>query len=465
MKFVLPLLVTHLLVSAVAGFVPIRRCAGSPQPRTKPLLSSSGGVYTRVRLGSAALALSSNDSFDISKPVFDLYAWRSVRGDALAKYNSLNQSEPLRINLSALFALTCFASPSLAEEINAEALSLPQTALTVVLGLACSAAFVRENQRRAKQLTRLEKELAALSLTIRLPTSILADAAFAKPVSIQQLQRKSASRVIAVTGTAAELAPTLQELRVLGRRLTQANTYVVVIPTDGSTRADWGLPNERFTWLAEPAVVLQWKTYFATLSEGSDFKWFGLSSSGRSFGSGQGSRPVSWIQMLGQHLRPTDILDENDVSKEDVDNVLSQMDLFYDALVQGNLEQMRSVCAEEQCKEVTGVIQAGGRLDDWKSCLQEGNRPAGMRVSGADVTIISKELAFSTVIEFPSAIEGATLLAMQKWIRQAGEWRLARHQTIPWAENAAAGTLICDCRGCVSLTRSANRRTFGGLIG
>jgi hypothetical protein len=32
-------------------------------------------------------------------------------------------------------------------------------------------------------------------------------------------------------------------------------------------------------------------------------------------------------------------------------------------------------------------------------------------------------------------------------------------------EAKARGTLRCDCRGCVALTRTPERRTFGGMIG
>jgi hypothetical protein len=116
------------------------------------------------------------------------------------------------------------------------------------------------------------------------------------------------------------------------------------------------------------------------------------------------------------------------------------------------------------------IIAAGGRLDSWKDCLADGARPQDMLISGADAIIFSNSEAYTTNVEFPTntGMESATLLAMQTWSRTSGsgDWKLELHQTIPWSPDAKAqGTLKCDCRGCVALTRSPERRTFGGMIG
>lgn len=116
------------------------------------------------------------------------------------------------------------------------------------------------------------------------------------------------------------------------------------------------------------------------------------------------------------------------------------------------------------------IIAAGGRIDDWKACLKDGARPQGMKISGSDALVISDTEAYSTVVEFPANTDMgmATLLAVQQWGRypSSKEWKLLLHQTIPWSpDGRAQGTLMCDCRGCVALTRSTRRRTFGGLIG
>jgi hypothetical protein len=120
--------------------------------------------------------------------------------------------------------------------------------------------------------------------------------------------------------------------------------------------------------------------------------------------------------------------------------------------------------------KVSAVIEQGGRLDPWSACLEEGARPSGMKLAGADALVISDTEAYSTVVEFPvtPGLEEATLLAVQKWTRKdsSESWKLAIHETIPWsAERSAGGILLCDCRGCVALTRGPDRRTFGGLIG
>ena len=468
----LVLMLTQLLSSTAFHLGPTSTLRRSLSPyHEKP-------SHSEVSPSRLFVQSSDNVSFDISKPVFDLYAFRSVRGDALTKYNSLNQSEPLRINLAALALFTCLASPWLAEEFGDGALTLPQTAGAILLALASGAAFVRETQRRSNQLARLEKELEALDLTIRLPTNMLADSPFQSAATVRQLLRQESIRLLAVHGTADELKSSVEQLRVLGRRLVQANAYVVIIPTDNSSRADWGLTDkERYAWLANPEDMEKWKSYFGTVlktQEGtapsSTFRWFGLTSSGRSFGSG--TTFPSWLQVMGKSLLPTAVLVETDPPVVDDDSreeaaILERQELFYSALTTGAEAKLSSGFDNKTATAVSDVMQQGGRLDAWQTCLADGARPEGMKIADADVTLVSGTLAFSTCIEFPALIPGASLLAVHTWVRAstADEWSLQQHQTIPWADSPAGGTLICDCRGCVSLVRSEERRTFGGLLG
>lgn len=139
-----------------------------------------------------------------------------------------------------------------------------------------------------------------------------------------------------------------------------------------------------------------------------------------------------------------------------------------------NETEMTPVFAKTTSEEVDEVLDGGGRVDDWKKCLEPGARPEGMVISGSDAWVASDSVAFSTCVEFPpnAGVDGATLLAVQRWVRDddddngEGGWKLALHQTIPWsAGSRAGGTLRCDCRGCVALARAQDRRTFGGLIG
>ena len=117
------------------------------------------------------------------------------------------------------------------------------------------------------------------------------------------------------------------------------------------------------------------------------------------------------------------------------------------------------------------VIENGGRIDGWESCLAAGARPANMKISGSDVLLISETEAYSTTIEFPEPGDGfarGTLLALQRWkrLKDGDDWKLELHQTIPWSpESKAGGLLMCDCRGCVALTRGPDRRwSFRGMI-
>jgi len=440
--------------------------------------------WSKSKSKEVLLHMAGNNQFDISKPVFDLFALRSVRGDALLRYNNLNQSEPLRINLYGLLALTCFSFPLISESIGGEAQGIVGTVGSIFAGLGGVALFVNECKKRIKQLNRFEKELDCLDLKLRLPMNVLSDMAFTDAASLQTLQKTSSPpRILVVCAPGDKMKDSLQKLNILGRRLKQSSTFVVPIPTDGSTREDWNIP-ARLPWLAEAKDLGSWLQYFDGLSEGkssealSSFRWFGLNTNGRSFGSGIGDAP-EWLELMGQYLRPTVSLAENDRNfrgaiDDEGDEVLKVQAKFYENLIQGNLQGMQEVFGDStESTQVTNVITNGGRIDKWESCLEEEARPAGMKISGCDAILISKDEAYTTCVEFPTnAIpEGmtATLLAVQQWKKNSdtNNWQLVLHQTIPWtSETRAQGTLRCDCRGCVALTQDANeRRTFGGLIG
>lgn len=410
----------------------------------------------------------------MSKPVFDLFALRSIRGDALLRYNTLNQSEPLRINLYALLAVTLFSAPLISESVTGEeATNTVQTIASAIGGTLSAIFFVRECLKRSNQLNRMEKELNAQNLQIRIPANVLLSdrAYYEKPQTLQKLRQSSdPPRILIISGTFMQLNDALKLLRVLGRRLRQSSTFVVLIPShddDSSTPLDFSSKVNH--WLAEAYNIDEWKAYLDTLAPANEFRWFGLNSNGRSFGSGSGEFP-QWLELLGQHLRPTELLDESDVNISDNASILQAQKAFYKALTSGDLHAMNAICSSNLAEEVTQVITAGGRIDAWKDCLADGARPEGMQISGGDASIISDTEAYSTVIEFPvqTGVDTATLLAVQKWVRTSKDedWKLQLHQTIPWSrESRAQGTLRCDCRGCVALTRSVERRTFGGLIG
>jgi hypothetical protein len=456
-------------------------CASFVVPRA-PIMNRST-PFTKTCAKPKTRCFLSNQQFDLSKPVFDLFTFRSIRGDALLRYSTLNQSEPLRINLFGLLALSLFAFPSgVSEAVGGEPASILQSCACIVGGLGSVALFLRECHRRSRQLYRIEKELNSELLKLRLPMNALSDVPFTEPATLGTLTKVTSTqqlRIIVVSGTSMQLSSVLATLQIFGRRLRQATTFVVPVPTDGSTRNDWnlaGTTNARTLppWLADAYEVDTWLQYLNDLAEDSNqFRWFGLNSNGRSFGSGAGQEP-QWLELFGQYLRPNSILDVTDSSvvNDETRGVLDAQTDFYNALKSGDLEAMKSVCLPNPSSQVTEVFEAGGRLDDWNSCLKDGARPEGMRLSGGDAIVVSENQAFSTIIEFPDDAfaqgTSATLLAVQQWYRESPRhrWKLALHQTIPWTSDAPAqGTLRCDCRGCVALTRGAQRRTFGGIIG
>lgn len=354
---VVPLLVAALVASTtMAG---VSAFAPSNLITVKPIQHKFSQKLSRVQ------PLCMSNQFDLTRPVFDLLALRSVRGDALIRYDALNQSEPLRIVLYGILALTCLAAPSLSEVVGYDEMGTPATAASILLAVGNAGLLVRECTRRAKQLTRIEKELNAELLPIRLPTNVLSDRPFTKAATLKDLKGLSAPpRIIAMSGTKEKLSQALKGLSILGRRLQQASVFVVVIPTDGSKASDWQLVSTRNpTWLADSYQDSVWQTYFDELLEienGSSrpsFRWFGLNSSGRSFGSGDEEIP-QWLEVLGQHLRPTQLLDESDASvlkDADVASLLDAQEKFYSALTTGNLETMTEINSNTVSPQISEV--------------------------------------------------------------------------------------------------------------
>ena len=417
------------------------------------------------------MSASGNGNFDISKKTFDVLSLQSRRGDALLQYSSTNQSEPLRINLYALFAISFVGFPSISEAVLGEQLGLIPSILSVVVGGVSVGLFVRECSRRSRQIDRLEKEMNSEFLSLDVPNGV-----GGMLPTLQLKDLRGQRRVLAVSGNMQQISDALLTARVLKRRLLQASVAIVAVPTDGSKRKDWGLGADNgATWLCDAKNNEEWLKYFNDLvpnRKENDFAWFGLKFTGRSFGSGSGKDFPRFLELFGSFLQPRKMPDETAGSMRvsdgsDEESVLESQRLFYDALTNGKLQEMNDACLPSNSVEVTEVVDAGGRLDSWDNCLAEGARPSGMIISDADAVVISKDLAFSTCVEFPTVddFDTATLLAIQEW-RKSGtsnEWLLSVHQTIPWSiDSKAGGTLRCDCRGCVSLIRQSRRpKSFG----
>jgi len=247
-----------------------------------------------------------SNQFDITKQVFDPLSLRSVRGDALVRYDATNQSEPLRIVLYAALSATLLSAPSLVEAIGYEPMNTPKTIASIALAIASGALFVRECTRRASQLSRIEKELNTESLPIRLPTNPFAENPFSQQIELKTLRAlKKPPRIIAICGKRSKLTEALSSLAIYRKRLSQASVFVVAISTDGSRPKDLKVLNTDSykTWMADSYQPQAWIDYFGSLtndetSDDFDFRWFGLNSNGRSFGSGAGK--IQIIELMGQ---------------------------------------------------------------------------------------------------------------------------------------------------------------------
>ena len=95
---------------------------------------------------------SSTSTYDVTKPMFDLYSLRSVRGDALTRYNTLNQSEPLRINILLFVLFVCICAPHLAEEVNGIAFVPIQYIGTSIIALLSGYFLQQQCTKRSIQI-------------------------------------------------------------------------------------------------------------------------------------------------------------------------------------------------------------------------------------------------------------------------------------------------------------------------
>ena len=353
------------LCIAVLSMPSIQQCLAFGSP--KSLLHSKPSSTTRVYN-------SQGNQFDVTKPTFDLYSFRLIRSDALLRYNSLNQSEPLRINLFLLATISLLGYPLWCESVTGDAPSVSSELGAAGVGAACAALFWRERTRRSNQLRRMEKELNAGSLSVRLPvnkaiTSVRPEA--------RLMELRSKRRVVAIRGSKEQLQSTgvLDTLCILRRRLIQSQTLIVLISTDGTRSSDWGLNDEQLgdtLWLADASNLPEWEDYFKELlvdNSANELAWFALNFNGRSIASGLNEAP-KLLELLGQQLQPMEILDENDEAKllggpktvsiaEDILDIQAQ---FYNVLTDSDDEsKMQSIFSEKLADEVNEVGPLHGR--------------------------------------------------------------------------------------------------------
>lgn len=332
----------------------------------------------------------SND-FDLSKPTFDLFSFRTIRNDALLQYSSLNQSEPLRINLYLILTITLFSFPTISESVIGEQSTLQSTIASTLLGVGSFTLFLKECKNRLNQLMRIEKEMNAEYLKLSLSTLNKLNPKLFDHSNNEAMRTNSNNntlkalrgkkRIVAICGKTNELKDALRPFRIFRRRLNQSNSIVIPVPTDidsNNVKDYWkhlGITETEIRscqWLAQAQDLSLWKEYFNNLIEQdnenkNELVWFGLNYNGRSFASGSGmnNSPIL-LQILGQNLRPVEILDESDepesinAANKEVDagivrEIQTAQSDFYEALTNGNLEKMNMICSMKQSSEVTEV--------------------------------------------------------------------------------------------------------------
>ncbi len=351
--------------------------------------SSSHQRYPPTRTKSTKLSMS-ND-FDLSKPTFDLFSFRTIRNDALLQYSSLNQSEPLRINLYLILTITLFSFPTISESVIGEQSTLQSTIASTLLGVGSFTLFLKECKNRLNQLMRIEKEMNAEYLKLSLSTLNKLNPKLFNDSNNEAMMTNNSNntlkalrgkkRIVAICGKTNELKEALIPFRIFRRRLNQSNSIVIPVPTDidfNNVKEYWkdlGITETEIRscqWLAQAQDLSSWKEYFNNLIEHdnenkNELVWFGLNYNGRSFASGNGmnNSPIL-LQILGQNLRPVEILDESDepeiinAANKEVDasimrEIQNAQSDFYEALTNGKLEKMNMICSKKQSSEVTEV--------------------------------------------------------------------------------------------------------------
>jgi hypothetical protein len=261
--------------------------------------------------------------------------------------------------------------------LDFDPLTLPGRVATVAVSLLFGGLFVRECKKRSNQLNRIEKELNAEGLPIRLPANALSDQRYTKPMVLKQLRSSKSipPRILALYGEDEKLKDALKGLWALGKRLQQASVYVVCIPTASSSfqAYEWVLEqrnsmDKTIPWLADSYDDKVWRSYFKELTPADTanpaFLWFGLNSNGRSIGSGANEVPM-WLQLLGQHFRPTmddfELMDAPTTSSsEGGEAALSRsVKHFYAALTTGNKEAMDGALSKTESSQVSEVRALG----------------------------------------------------------------------------------------------------------
>lgn len=371
------------------------------------------------------LAATKGDKAFLQKPEFDLLSLREWRRETLVRYAAANQSEPLRILLFSVLGLALLFAQPIAESIGAPD---PDPILAYYAGSAASFSLLnRERLRRTRRLVRLEREVRVSDLEIVLQPTPGAQ----QRKSLRSLRNEF--RVVAVNTDAVDF-----EARALATRL-RASRVLVVSPKGEASPVDQSEYQSIFTDLLSSDQ--SWEA--PSEQEPTKGGWFALGFSGRSVASGVGSPDL--LELLGSVYPPLDFqAPEPPISSEQVAK------RFYDALLEGTANDVVDVFS---ATELSSAIDEASRIDDWSKQLQDGARPTGLVVGNADF-LTNGDAAVSTAIELVPDVPDGTLLALQRWNMEDGEWKLVSHETVPFTPGKTAAALLrCDRRGCVAFTQ------------
>lgn len=209
-----------LVVAAAQGLVPpeARRCVGGFQ-RQLVLSRASKSDFEAAKqqfLGEAE---------------FDALSLREWRRETLIRYSNANQSEPLRILLSLLVALSCFGCVSIADAIGAPAPQGLELGGYYCGGVLSSGLFLRERGRRTRRLLKIDRECAVGDLSVVVRPSAAAFPGATKTASLRSL-RNEYRVVAALCDDGAAFDAFGRDAKGLRRRL--ASSKVLALAVNGA---------------------------------------------------------------------------------------------------------------------------------------------------------------------------------------------------------------------------------------
>ena len=335
--------------------------------------------------------------------------------------------------------------------------------LDIIGTAACFLFLQRDLRRRDNQIDTITKELELGAFSVRVPRRV----GGTKEIKISAFQ--GARRVVVLYGSEKSLVEDLERAEVYRKRLIASRIVIVPVPSDAAAGKRHDALEEacrsRRKWCAMPAAPRAFATWLEPVAQGGT-AYLTVGTNGAVRGSGIGrprfdillsSFPRNLINTPFDASDPVvddndSVMDEASADDAESEHLISISRKFYDALLEGNGDEMAVLWDDAPPSEyLTGAVRKGARQDPWSTVLREDRRPIGMRLSEYDATVLNETRAFVTVLE--TVANGSTLLATQTFERrQDGGWQICEHRTVPYGKDIVAKiALRCDARGCVAL--------------